>query len=183
MTFKKKNLIQIDHLTPKLFKKKTATYKQFLEVVALLLELLEHNPINKIQDFLVREKSFHDEIPVLVGEIVANSMKEGHLRDYLVPHDLESILLTCKLLQKIIKCSNMKAYCQKYPSVIYVLIYKLQLRILFDLTDKSELQNFFPDVDILTCEFRYLFSILENRIAKKHVIQFSFLVITELWND
>lgn len=183
MSFRKKNLIQISHLTPKLYNKKKATYKQFLEVVAHLLELLEHNPINKIQDFLVREKSFHDEIPVLVGEIVENSMKEGHLRDYLVPHDLESLLLTCKLLQKIIKCSNMKAYCQKYPSAIYGLIFKLQLRILFDLTDKSELQNFFPEVDVLTCEFSYLFYILGNRIAKKPVIEFSFLVITELWND
>ena len=183
MPYKKKHLIKISHLTPLLYKKKTATYKQFVEVVAHLLELLEHNSIKKIQDFLKREKAFDDEIPVLVGEIVANSMKEGHLRDYLVPHDLESILLTCRLLQKIIKCSNMKAYCRKYPFVIYVLIFKLQLRILFDSTDKSELQNFFPEVDILTCEFSYLFNILENRIAEENVVQFSVLVITKIWKD
>ena len=182
MSYKKKNLIRITYLTSRLYKKKTATYQQFVEVVAHLLELLEHNSIHKIQDFLKREKSYNDEIPVLVGEIVANSMKED-LRDYLVPQGLESILLTCRLLQKIISCSNTKAYCRKYPSVVYVLIFKLQLRILFDSTDKSELQFYFPDVDILTCEFSYLFNILLNRIAKQHVVQFSFLVITELWND
>ena len=182
MSYRKKNLIRISHLTSRLYKKKTATFQQFVEVVAHLLELLEHNSINKIQDFLVREKSFDDEIPVLVGEIVENSMKED-LREYLVPQGLESLILTCRLLQKIIRCSNTKAYCRKYPSVVYVLIFKLQLRILFDSTDKSELQFYFPEVDILTCEFSYLFNILENRIAKQHVVQFSVYTITKLWND